>query len=531
MRILLLEDTVEDADHVRHALQASGGENDVEWIVRLKDLLAHEDLDQFDVILSDLSLPDASGVSVISAIRAAAPRVAIVVLTSIESNGIERSVINEGAQDYVVKDSVDGIVLWRTIRQAVQRHRLNCENDELLRQLSDNKLLLEEKNRKLEQLCDTAQRFVENVSHEFRTPLTVIMEYASLLSDGVAGAVTEQQVDLLSVIDDRACDLNAIVDDMLDVSKVEAGLIGISRVPCHIQDVVDHFWPGLERRAQLRNVELSMDIPDDLAQVYCDPEKIGRVIVNLVNNAIKFARDPGTVSIVAEVVGEDALVHVSDNGPGISPEKLEEIFNRFSQLKTELKQSTKGFGLGLNIAQELVDLNFGRMFVRSVVGHGSRFSFSIPVCNQRNVLQRYAEWVDRGSSDHCSTVYGMQIRCADGHNALPREEAILDTVSFVRGFLRHKDLMWETSPNEWIVLVNTNEFEEFRDRFEREYEGASKNRPQGRLPPIQSSVVGRWGRNPTDGASELQDLPASNVFSRSDECRKRLGEELVPLLA
>jgi len=231
------------------------------------------------------------------------------------------------------------------------------------------------------------------------------------------------------------------------------------------------------------------------------------------------------------VQGDDALIHVPHNGPGISPETLEEIFNRFSQLNTELKQSTKGFGLGLNIAQELVDLNFGRMFVSSEVGHGSRFSFSVPVCNQRNVLRRYAEWVERSSPDRGSTVYGIQIRCDPDHLMSPDDDAIVDTVSFVRGFLRHKDLMWETSPNEWIVLVNTREFEEFKFRFEQEYEGASKNRPQGRLPRIQSSVVGRWGRSSEDGANELKDLPFSNLFSRSDECSKPLAEELVSLLA
>jgi signal transduction histidine kinase len=156
---------------------------------------------------------------------------------------------------------------------------------------------LETKYQRLARLYRTAHQFVDNVSHEFRTPLTVIKEYVSLIREGIVGPVSDEQSKMLHVVEDRADDLNTMVDDMLDVSKLESGLLGVYRQECDIAQVLRHVRPALERKAVVKGVELQWDIEPGLPSIYCDPEKAGRVLINLSINAIKFCGQPGHVRI------------------------------------------------------------------------------------------------------------------------------------------------------------------------------------------------------------------------------------------
>ena len=224
-----------------------------------------------------------------------------------------------------------------------------------LRKLETARGLLEKKNHRLARLYRTAHRFVDHVSHEFRTPLTVVKEYVSLMCDGLLGPTNAEQQRFLDIVNNRADDLNHMVDDMLDVSKLEAGILTVYRTPACLADIVNHVRVGLERRATLQDVRLEIEMPHDLPPIYCDTEKIGRVLVNLVVNAIKFSRRPVCpYDRPLEAGADEVLVRVSDNGPGIPPQDLPRLFRRFKQLGAPTNASTKGFGLGLSIARELV---------------------------------------------------------------------------------------------------------------------------------------------------------------------------------
>ena len=182
-----------------------------------------------------------------------------------------------------------------------------------------------------------------------------------------------------------------MVDDMLDVSALEAGLLVVYRKDCQVADIMAHVRPALERKSAVKGVRLEFDVDPLLPVVFCDPEKAGRVLINLATNAIKFSGRPGIVRLSCrpERDGAGVSLSVSDNGNGISPENQEAIFRRFKQLSESIRSSTKGFGLGLNIAKELVELNLGQISVESQVGRGSTFSFTLPPANPADVLQRY----------------------------------------------------------------------------------------------------------------------------------------------
>lgn len=227
----------------------------------------------------------------------------------------------------------------------------------------------------------------------FRTPLNVIREYTSLIREGVRGEVNVKQGDFLDVVGYRIDDLNTMVDDMLDSSKLEAGTMGVHRQSVDPASILDRPISGLQLKAKVRGIELLLKADSDLPDVFCDPEKISRVITNLVANAIKFCDDETGLIIVAiehRTQGHEIEISVSDNGLGIEPDDLGQLFDRFRQMGTSTQSSTKGFGLCLNIAQELVDQSFGAISVESTVDVGTTFRFTVPVDDWRDIVQRFS---------------------------------------------------------------------------------------------------------------------------------------------
>lgn len=287
----------------------------------------------------------------------------------------------------------NGEVLWNGII-ADESDRQAMENA-----LSAANGLLTEANRRLSAMYETAHQFVDDVAHEFRTPLAVIKEYAAIMQDGLVGEVNAEQQDYLRVIDARADDLNGLVNDMLDLSRLEAGIISVARRRCDVDEVLTQVRPLLARRASVSGVEFSVDIEAGLPPIYCDPRKIGRVIINLAINAFKYGGDKGGVRLWARRKGRSAEVEIgiSDRGPGIPPEKLDMIFERFQQAGG-LRDTAKGFGLGLSIVRELVNLNLGEVSVASVSGEGSTFSFSVPEFDPAAIVARFIAHVSRQRS-------------------------------------------------------------------------------------------------------------------------------------
>lgn len=256
--------------------------------------------------------------------------------------------------------------------------------------------LLATTNQRLSKLYETAHQFVDEVAHEFRTPLTVIKEFASIMDEGLIGELNAEQHDYLRVICARVDDLNGLVNDMLDLSRLEAGLISVARRRCALADVVARVQTTLTRRAHAGNIPFTVAVGDDLPPLYCDPEKVGRVIINLAVNAFKYGGDCGAVELWARRSSDCAkvIVGITDRGPGIPADKLEVIFERFRQAGSA-RDTAKGFGLGLSIVRELVDLNLGELSVESQLGRGTTFSFSLPVFDPPGIVARYVSWLAR----------------------------------------------------------------------------------------------------------------------------------------
>ena len=490
INVLLIEDDKGDAKLIQHVLRHCSIEFHVEWVTSLGAAAEKMSAEHFDVILSDLHLPDGEGTETVSRIRNAQPDTPIIVLTGLDDNVVALELLDTGAQDYVVKNDLTAEDLDRTIRHAIQRQQHLLKIRELLYELQVKGELLERKNKKLEQLYRQAHEFVDNVSHEFRTPLTVIKEYVSLIHDGVVTDWSEQQT-LLRIVEDRADDLNIMVDDMLDVSKLEAGMLGAWRRNCHVTEIVKSVSPSIQRKANVKNTRLEWNIDEDLPEVYCDAEKVGRVITNLAINAIKFCGDPGSVCISAhaDMASHEVVFAIRDNGPGIDASQQASIFKRFKQLDVDTRVSTKGFGLGLNIAKDLVDLNFGELQIQSDLGRGSTFSFSIPMWIPAEIVRRYVERIQQ--LEEQLPQLSVIIATVD-------EKVACEDIEGIDGLLncclRKNDLLLRLEPARWLIVIPEPECEvsKYRDRIQQELMDENRNRPLGHLPELSIERNGTW---------------------------------------
>lgn len=484
IRVLLVEDSPSDRKVTCLALMAAVRPQfeviHAGTLVEAIDVLREE---HPDVILLDLGLPDSEGPGGLEALRRENSDVPIIILTGNTDQEIALHLLDNGAQDHLIKNVANTDELSRAIRYAIQRQQL-------VRALTSAKQLLERKNQRLAALYKTAHNFVDNVSHEFRTPLTVIKEFASLLHEGIVQDPAEHS-HMLEVIGDRADDLNTMVDDMLDVSRLESGLLGVSRRNHDVKGIIDQVMFGLQRKAAVARMSLQVEVDNDLPAVYCDAEKVSRILINLSVNAIKFCSEPGLVQVWAryDTDGGGVLIGVTDNGPGIDQESLTAIFERFRQLDSDCRSSTKGFGLGLSIAKELVDLNFGTMMVESELGAGSTFSFNLPPANPLEVMRRYVPRI-------------AQLR--NGETTLSLVEATIDDDiaaeigdeldSLLIYMLRRNDLIFRVTANRWLLVLPVSEEElvQFVARVQESLKDTNRNRPDGPLPQLNLQSLGIW---------------------------------------
>ncbi|MBN2474493.1 MAG: response regulator [Pirellulales bacterium] len=523
LRILMVEDDPDHAAFVKRVLtQANVTQFEIVHVGCLSEAESRLRTGRFDAVLLDLGLPDARGFEALTRVHEMSPAIPTIVLTSNVDPAAGVEAASRGAQDYVCKEEISAQMLERAVRYSVQRQQILLElqkANELLDQrnseLYSANELLDEKNRHLASLCETAHQFVDNVSHEFRTPLTVIKEYTSLMRDGLAGQMSVRQREFLDIVDDRTEDLVIMVDDMLDASRLESGLLALWRRETKIADVFQHVRPTLERKARIKQLHFRISLEENASSVYCDPEKIGRVVVNLVTNAIKFCGEGGSVTLAAVRDPEraDMVIAVSDNGPGIAPEHRELILERFQQVKGAARTSTKGFGLGLSIAKELVHLNLGEIRVESELGQGSTFSFGVPLCDPLELAARglrHLAQIDGGSTfatlGVAEAAAGLQPRISD----------VLDEL--LQYVFRGNDLVVRVLPHKWLVLTRCRpcEVDQLQQRVRVACEEAGHG-ASAKLPEIGLRTEGTW-QIPAQAAELLQryraELPAAVSDSR-----------------
>ena len=360
IRALLIEDNPGDARLIREIVKDAGAAASVE-VVHADRLSAGLDIlgtHEIDVVLLDLSLPDSTGLDTFTRLHTSVPGVAIVVLSGLNDESVAVRAVQDGAQDYLVKGEVDGPTLVRSMRYAVERQKL------------------ESARRELEQQRD---EFFSSVSHDLRTPVAAIKAAVGVVLQHEPENMPPPLHRLLGNIDQAADELATLIEDLLQIARLQSRRVELWRSDVDMRDVVNRAVRAVEPLFQSRQQHVTSTLPDDPVLVAVDVERIGRVLRNVLGNAHKYAPTGSTVSVVLDGnVDGSVCVSIADQGPGIPGADQERIFERFYRVTSAGSAGPAGSGLGLAIARGLAELHGGRLWVESAPGQGSTFRLTLP---------------------------------------------------------------------------------------------------------------------------------------------------------
>ncbi|MFA4857851.1 MAG: HAMP domain-containing sensor histidine kinase [Candidatus Margulisiibacteriota bacterium] len=245
--------------------------------------------------------------------------------------------------------------------------------------LQANTVQLEKQNQELIALDNLKNEFVSVVSHELRTPLTIVQEGIVIVLEGIVGGLNDQQKEILSSARGNIERLTRLVNDILDISKIESHHLALNLGPVDLLSIIQDVINQLKIRAKERQIEVSVDkFPAAPVAVSADPDRLHEILINLLSNAVRFTNDRGRIGV--EVFDRLDCIEISvvDNGIGIAEENMPKLFSKFQQFHRTPGQGTKGTGLGLAITKGLVELHGGRIWAESELGKGSRFTFTLP---------------------------------------------------------------------------------------------------------------------------------------------------------
>jgi signal transduction histidine kinase len=243
---------------------------------------------------------------------------------------------------------------------------------------------IEEKSRELAEASQHKSQFLANMSHELRTPLNAILGYTELMADGSYGEPSEKMLGVLKRLEANGKHLLGLINDVLDLSKIEAGQLVLELSEYSVQDIAQTVRSTLEPLAADKKLAFKVDMPSELPRGRGDGRRLTQVLINLVGNAIKFT-DAGEVAIKVEANNGAFYVSVHDTGPGISAADQGKLFQEFQQADNAITRKKGGTGLGLAISKRIVEMHGGKIWVESQPGQGSTFAFTLPVIVERQV--------------------------------------------------------------------------------------------------------------------------------------------------
>jgi signal transduction histidine kinase len=254
---------------------------------------------------------------------------------------------------------------------------ITIENVRLFKELQASNREIAEKSRQIEIASQHKSEFLANMSHELRTPLNAIIGFSEVLTERMFGDLNEKQEEYLKDIYASGTHLLSLINDILDLSKIEAGRMELELTDFDLPQAIDNALILVRERAGRRGIALEHSVDERLGEIRGDERKVKQVLLNLLSNALKFTPEGGRVDVQVGIVGGMAEISVTDTGVGIAPEDQGAIFEEFRQVGTAEKKA-EGTGLGLTLCRKFVELHGGRIWVKSQLGLGSTFTFSIP---------------------------------------------------------------------------------------------------------------------------------------------------------
>jgi signal transduction histidine kinase len=335
---------------------------------------------EIKVIISDQRMPGVSGVKFLESVKQKYPDIIRILLTGHADMQAAEEAVNIGEVYRFMTKPWNNDDLKSTIRQAIEAYNMTLENRRLFEDSRKANASLIQANTHLQKLYDKQKEFTSTVSHELRTPLTSIKMGLDIVLSGAPGPLTPDQSNFLQRAKSNVDRLNRLINDILDLTKIESGRINMNLLQADLyQTVLESLVP---QRSVAENKGLRLECITDpaLPLVAFDRDRMLQVLYNLVGNSIKFT-DKGFVKVLLK--GDPGLnivtVTIEDSGPGIKPEDIGKLFEEFQQLEGAVNHKVNGTGLGLAICKTIIERHNGKIWVESTYGQGSRFIFTLPV--------------------------------------------------------------------------------------------------------------------------------------------------------
>jgi signal transduction histidine kinase len=316
-----------------------------------------------------------------SQLLVAAVALASLVLTLVLGHAISRSVINPVG---VIHHGLNRLAAGDFSQRIEVRN--HDELGELAAHVNSTCEELQQLYRSLEEASRHKSQFLANMSHELRTPLNAILGFSELMLDGIYGEPSEKMRSALERIQRNGRHLLGLINDVLDLSKIEAGQLQLSLADYSVEELISGVHTSVESLAAEKNLGLRIAVPAGLPPARGDERRLAQALFNLVGNAIKFT-DAGEVRIEVEAKGKSLQFSVQDTGPGIDEPDQAKIFQEFQQVDNSITKVKGGAGLGLAIVKRIVEMHGGRIWIVSRIGHGATFSFSIPARLEQQATQ------------------------------------------------------------------------------------------------------------------------------------------------
>jgi len=382
-KILVVDDKKANQEIIKEILISSEEKYNVQIVDTGEKAIKSVEKNEVDLVLLDDILPGINGLDTCKRINDITGKkfLPTILMTRLPKESMKMEELGVGAIDYLTKPIHSGELRAKVagllnIKEIIDDSHWAVEKaNKGTRKLYKD---LEQKNEELKKLDVLKDEFVSTVSHELRTPLTTMKEFTAILSDEIPGKLTKDQKEYIDIIKDNIDRLSRLVEDLLDISKIEAGKLKLKKISVDIIHLAQNVILTLKPVADKEKITLKTSFAAPSLDVNLDPDRIVQVFTNLLSNAVKFTPENGQVTV--EIKNNETQIEcsVADTGIGIAPENLNRLFRKFQQFDRGVGSGYKGTGLGLAITKRIIEMHNGTIRVESQLKKGSKLIFTLP---------------------------------------------------------------------------------------------------------------------------------------------------------